>query len=129
MEILGTIQYDITPQYYVIVEAAPTSDRTHPDYHDVWNPPQDNPKAYDFTVPTDVPHWIVFYESIDGVTKGDVIASFFQTADNIYIPLSQKGVALGVATLDADGKVPSSQLPASTDARRNQFTSAQVASA
>lgn len=29
-----------------------------------------------------------------------------------YIPLTQKGAALGVAELDADGKIPSSQIPA-----------------
>ena len=34
---------------------------------------------------------------------------------NNYVPLSQKGVANGVATLDADAKVPSSQLPSYVD--------------
>lgn len=31
---------------------------------------------------------------------------------NTYVPLSQKGIALGVATLDIDGKIVASQLPA-----------------
>ena len=77
MEILGTIKYNITPNYFVIVEAAPTSDLAHPDYHDVWEPPQENPRTYNITVPTYEPHWVVFYESIDGVTKVDVISSSF----------------------------------------------------
>lgn len=34
---------------------------------------------------------------------------------NNYIPLSQKGVANGVASLDAEGKVPSTQLPSYVD--------------
>lgn len=34
---------------------------------------------------------------------------------NNYVPLSQKGVANGVATLDAEGKVPSAQLPSYVD--------------
>jgi len=34
--------------------------------------------------------------------------------DSAYIPLSQKGAASGVATLDATGKVPTAQLPASS---------------
>lgn len=34
---------------------------------------------------------------------------------NNYIPLSQKGVANGVATLGSDGKVPSGQLPSYVD--------------
>lgn len=34
---------------------------------------------------------------------------------NNYVPLSQKGVANGVATLDGEGKVPSAQLPSYVD--------------
>lgn len=34
---------------------------------------------------------------------------------NNYVPLSQKGVANGVASLDAEGKVPSAQLPSYVD--------------
>lgn len=34
---------------------------------------------------------------------------------NNYVPLSQKGVANGVATLDGEGKVPSTQLPSYVD--------------
>src|SRR5205085_694273 len=34
------------------------------------------------------------------------------TADALLIPLAQKGAANGVATLGADSKIPSSQLPA-----------------
>lgn len=36
-------------------------------------------------------------------------------ADNTKIPTSQRGVANGVATLDANGQVPSSQLPSFVD--------------
>jgi hypothetical protein len=35
------------------------------------------------------------------------------SASSIYVPLSQKGATNGVATLGSDGRVPSSQLPAS----------------
>jgi hypothetical protein len=37
----------------------------------------------------------------------------FNTALGLYIPLTQKGANSGVATLDAGGKIPLSQLPAS----------------
>lgn len=36
------------------------------------------------------------------------------TAASTYVPLTQKGVANGVATLDSNGKVPTSQIPAPT---------------
>lgn len=53
----------------------------------------------------------------DAVTTGSAkiltVANFATTLGlQNYIPLTQKATALGVATLDASGKVPSSQLPA-----------------
>ncbi len=44
----------------------------------------------------------VFSKSVELITK--------DTADDLFIPQSEKGVASGVATLGADGKVPRSQL-------------------
>ena len=44
----------------------------------------------------------VFSKSIELITK--------DSADDLFIPQSEKGVASGVATLGADGKVPRSQL-------------------
>lgn len=44
----------------------------------------------------------VFSKSIELITK--------DTANDLFIPQSEKGVASGVATLGADGKVPRSQL-------------------
>lgn len=41
----------------------------------------------------------------------DQLQSQMEQLDETYIPLSQKGVANGVATLGADGKVPEAQLP------------------
>jgi hypothetical protein len=64
------------------VEAAPSADRTNPDYQEVWPPPQQNPRAFDITVPTSEPHWVVFYESADGVTKGDIITSYLQQSQD-----------------------------------------------
>ena len=51
---------------------------------------------------------------------GNVIKNTYLKIDDAagnsgYIPKSQKGVANGVATLDGDGKVPSSQLPSYVD--------------
>lgn len=51
---------------------------------------------------------------------GNVIKNTYLKIDDAagnsgYIPKSQKGVANGVATLDDDGKVPSSQLPSYVD--------------
>lgn len=37
------------------------------------------------------------------------------TANSTFVPLTQKGVANGIATLDTSGKVPSSQLPSYVD--------------
>lgn len=47
----------------------------------------------------------------DAATKGqlDTLATY---ANSTFIPLSQKGAANGVATLGADSKIPTSQLPA-----------------
>jgi hypothetical protein len=42
----------------------------------------------------------------------DDVASLTSSVGSTYIPLSQKGAANGVATLGADSKIPSSQLPA-----------------
>lgn len=50
--------------------------------------------------------------------EGHIIKNHYATKDEVsqgYIPLSQKGAANGVATLDGDGKVPSSQLPSFVD--------------
>jgi len=44
-----------------------------------------------------------------------------------YVPLSEKGTALGVATLDADTLVPLSQLTNATDYADNSALNAQVA--
>lgn len=44
----------------------------------------------------------------------EALESFQQSLAN-YIPISQKGAASGVATLDATGKVPTSQLPSYVD--------------
>ena len=50
----------------------------------------------------------------DGSTAGGikVTANVESTLVGSYVPLSQKGAANGVATLDASGLVPNSQLPA-----------------
>lgn len=48
--------------------------------------------------------------STDVATKGYVDTEI-STLSSVYIPLTQKGAALGVSTLDAGGKVPVSQLP------------------
>lgn len=45
------------------------------------------------------------------VNKGYVDTAI-QTVESAYVPLTQKGVAEGVATLDANGKLVTSQLPA-----------------
>lgn len=52
--------------------------------------------------------------------EGNVIKNTYLKIDDAagnsgYIPKSQKGAANGVATLDSDGKVPSSQLPSYVD--------------
>lgn len=52
--------------------------------------------------------------------EGNVIKNTYLKIDDAagnsgYIPKSQKGAANGVATLDGDGKVPSSQLPSYVD--------------
>ena len=44
-----------------------------------------------------------------GTPLQDVVAGY---APGVYIPLTEKGAAGGVATLDATGKVPAAQLPA-----------------
>ena len=43
------------------------------------------------------------------------ISTATQNALNLYVPLSSKGLINGVASLDATGKVPSSQLPSYVD--------------
>lgn len=48
----------------------------------------------------------------DGTTIGD-ITDYTKFTDDEKIPTSEKGTASGVATLDATGKIPSSQLPTS----------------
>jgi hypothetical protein len=53
-------------------------------------------------------------------TKADT--SYVATAINNLIPTTQKGAADGVASLGADGKVPSAQLPAQVQADWNQAT-------
>jgi cytoskeletal protein CcmA (bactofilin family) len=53
-------------------------------------------------------------QTANGITV--YLASMPTAADlNNYIPTSQKGVANGVATLDASGQVPASQLPSYVD--------------
>jgi hypothetical protein len=47
----------------------------------------------------------------DGVTAWNSLDYALSDTVDDYIPLSEKGVALGVATLDASGYVPTSQLP------------------
>lgn len=48
--------------------------------------------------------------SADAANKG-YVDSEISALSSVYIPLTQKGAALGVATLDGGGKVPVSQLP------------------
>jgi len=48
--------------------------------------------------------------SIDGA--GDRVLITREYVQSLYIPLSEKAAALGVATLDVDGKIPSDQVPA-----------------
>lgn len=43
------------------------------------------------------------------------LAAFKTTVADTYVPLSQKGAANGVATLDANGLVPAAQLPSFVD--------------
>lgn len=43
------------------------------------------------------------------------LAAFKTTVADTYVPLSQKGTANGVATLDANGLVPAAQLPSFVD--------------
>ena len=52
-------------------------------------------------------HVISNIDGLQGALDGKAPAEHSHS----YIPTSQKGVANGVATLDSDGKVPSSQLP------------------
>lgn len=51
--------------------------------------------------------------AVDTLTASFTSTSYFQTQDALNIPLTQKGVAGGVATLSASGKVPLTQLPPS----------------
>ena len=39
------------------------------------------------------------------------LSHFLDKLKTVFVPLSQKGSASGIATLDASGKVPTSQLP------------------
>jgi len=51
-------------------------------------------------------------------SDGNIIKNHYATKDELtqgYVPLSQKGVANGVATLGGDGKVPATQLPSFVD--------------
>lgn len=54
----------------------------------------------------------------DGINHWDTL-SYFKNMESLggslddYIPLTQKGAALGVAELDENGKIPESQIPAS----------------
>ena len=43
------------------------------------------------------------------------LATFKQTVADTYVPLAQKGVANGIATLDNNGLVPAAQLPSYVD--------------
>jgi len=47
----------------------------------------------------------------DGVTAWNSLDYALSNTVDDYIPLSEKGVALGVATLDGSGYIPTSQLP------------------
>lgn len=61
----------------------------------------------------------ITYDSKGLITKGEQVAvgdiSGLSTELAKYVPLTQKGTASGVATLDTSGKVPSSQLPSYVD--------------
>lgn len=61
----------------------------------------------------------VTYDSKGLVTKGEQATvsdiSGLSTELAKYVPLTQKGATNGVATLDAEGRVPSSQLPSYVD--------------
>jgi hypothetical protein len=50
--------------------------------------------------------------TVSGIdTSGAYAATDDQSLRGAYVPLAEKGVASGVATLDADSKLPSAQLP------------------
>lgn len=60
------------------------------------------------------------YLDLDGLQKytekvKELVNSKISTASGDYVPITDKGSANGVATLDGDGKVPSSQLPSYVD--------------
>ncbi len=58
----------------------------------------------------------ITYDSKGLVTGGaDLAASDIPDISATYVPVSSKGQANGVASLDGDGKVPSSQLPSYVD--------------
>lgn len=58
----------------------------------------------------------ITYDSKGLVTGGGpLIASDIPDVSATYVPVSSKGQANGVASLDGDGKVPSSQLPSYVD--------------
>ena len=70
----------------------------------------DGNESSHFATASDLSAHIADTENPHSVTKTQVGLG---NVDNVeQIPLSQKGVASGVATLDSDGKIPSSQLPA-----------------
>ena len=90
-----------------------------------------SPGVYEFTfVPSNVPgdnsyRWLMGANALSAITADSAITA--GTATSVpwsgvtgkpsldFIPTSQKGANSGVATLDANGKVPSSQLPSYVD--------------
>jgi hypothetical protein len=61
--------------------------------------------------------------------QGAATKNYVDTALGSYIPTSQKGAASGVATLDAGGKVPASQLPNSVMTYEGTFDASSIPAA
>lgn len=62
-----------------------------------------------------------YVDAQDAATQAAAEAAAQSYADATFIPLSQKGAASGVATLDGGGKIPSSQLPNSVMEYKGQW--------
>jgi len=63
----------------------------------------------------------------DGVTAWNSLDYALSDTVDDYIPLSEKGVANGVATLDGSGKVPYAQIPSIDELSQDAVNSALVA--
>lgn len=72
-----------------------------------------------FKIGDGINHWSDLTYFADVVTLGGSIDD--------YIPLTQKGVADGVATLNGDGKVPASQIPNMDELTQDAINTALVA--